>query len=122
MHKDYAIAIREARAKEGASDETIVAGLVRHLQATGRMKLLPGIVRELTRLEARAQKQQPTLEVAREEEKSAAEAALKTMGITPTTTTVNTSLIRGWRARAGGTLIDRSAKQSLIDIYQKITN
>lgn len=122
MHKDYAIAVHQARMREGATDESVVAGLVRHLKETGRMKLLPGIVRELKKLEARAEKHAAILEVASERETSAAEAALKEAGITPQHTIVNTSLIRGWRVRAHGTLIDRSAKQSLIDIYQNITH
>ncbi len=108
--------------REGATDESVVAGLVRHLKETGRMKLLPGIVRELKRLQAREQKNAPVLEVAHENDIEAAHAALKTAGITPAQTIVNTSLIRGWRVRANGTLMDRSAKQSLIDIYQKITH
>ncbi len=33
---------------------------------------------------------------------------------------INKSLIRGWRVRLGGTLIDHSAKQTLVQIYQTI--
>ncbi len=122
MHADYAQAVLLARTREGASDESVVTGLIRNLKETGRMKLLPGILRELKRLEARAAKTAPTLELASEKDRAAAEAVLAAAGVTPRETIVNPSLIRGWRARANGVLMDRSAKRALIDIYQKITN
>ena len=122
MHADYAQAVLLARTREGASDESVVTGLIRNLKETGRMKLLPGILRELKRPEARAAKTAPTLELASEKDRAAAEAVLAAAGVTPRETIVNPSLIRGWRARANGVLMDRSAKRALIDIYQKITN
>lgn len=122
MHADYAQAVLLARTREGASDESVVTGLIRNLKETGRMKLLSGILRELKRLEARAAKTAPTLELASEKDRAAAEAVLAAAGVTPRETIVNPSLIRGWRARANGVLMDRSAKRALIDIYQKITN
>lgn len=122
MHADYAQAVLLARTREGASDESVVTGLIRNLKETGRMKLLSGILRELKRLEARAAKTAPTLELASEKDRTAAEAVLAAAGVTPRETIVNPSLIRGWRARANGVLMDRSAKRALIDIYQKITN
>jgi F0F1-type ATP synthase delta subunit len=44
------------------------------------------------------------------------------MGIKATDVQVNPSLIKGWRILQKDTLIDRSAKKSLVDLYTNITN
>ena len=72
--------------------------LVAHLKRTGRMKLLPRILRELRRREARAAKLAPRRETAAE----------------------NPSLISGWRSLEYGLLIDQTGKRALLDIYQRI--
>ncbi|KND47324.1 MAG: hypothetical protein AB199_02765 [Parcubacteria bacterium C7867-004] len=121
MEREYAQALREMVA--GGTDEAaIVDGLVKHLKLEGRLKLLPGILRELKGLQARAEAQAPRVEVASEEEAKDALTSAKEEGIDAREATINPSLIRGWRAQENGTLIDRSAKKALVDLYQKITN
>ena len=77
-----------------AEYETFIA----HLKRTGRLKLLPRILRELRMREARAAKLAPRRETAAE----------------------NPSLISGWRSLEGGLLIDKTGKRALLDIYQRI--
>lgn len=77
-----------------AEYETFIA----HLKRTGRLKLLPRILRELRMREARAAKLAPRRETAEE----------------------NPSLISGWRSLEGGLLIDQTGKRALLDIYQRI--
>lgn len=73
--------------------------LIAHLKRTGRLKLLPKILQELKRDEARKQKTGPRKETAKE----------------------HPELISGWRSIEQGQLIDRTGKRALIEIYQKIT-
>ncbi len=122
MEKQYAKAIDELVHKKGSNSEKLVANLIAHLKETGRIKLLPGIVRELRILEAKRAKLAPSVEVASEKEAHAAITAAAKEGIEVKKAVVNHALIKGWRARRGGTLIDRSSKQALLDIYRKVTN
>ncbi len=121
MEKAYAQAIEQLRSRPNADDKKIVADLVKHLKASGRTKLLPKILRELTVLEARRAKLAPSVEVASEPEARTALAEAKKEGIPAAKATVNHALIKGWRARTGGTLVDRSAKQGLIELYRRVT-
>jgi hypothetical protein len=73
--------------------------LHKHLEETGRLKLLPRILRELKRDEERKRELKGRKETAKE----------------------NPSLISGWRFIENGILTDRTAKSALIEIYQKIT-
>jgi hypothetical protein len=73
--------------------------LKEHLERTGRVKLLPQVLREFKQREAREKALAPRKETAKE----------------------NPLLIAGWRSIEDGVLIDRSAKRALIDIYQKVT-
>lgn len=122
MDKLYAKALDELAHTEGAKADELVKRLRQHLAATGREKLLPGILRELKVLEARREKLAPSVEVASEHEAKAALSEAKAEGITASKAYVNHALIKGWRARMGGKLVDRSAKQGLIDLYRKVTN
>lgn len=122
MKKLYAKAIDELAHKEGADSKKLVTELVAQLSASGRTKLLPGILRELKVLEARRAKLAPSVEVASEKEAHAALAEAKAEGIVVEKAHVNHALISGWRARTGGTLIDRSAKRGLVDLYRKVTS
>ena len=121
MEKEYAFALSRQIAS-GRDEEVLVANLVAHLKAEGRMKLLPGIVRELKALGARHAKLAPQLEVASEGERDAALAGARAAGIDTAAVRVNPDLIRGWRARSGSQLVDRSAKRALTDLYQRITH
>jgi F0F1-type ATP synthase delta subunit len=106
----------------GAKEDEAVSSLVAHLKETGRLKLLPAILRELRTLQARTQVLGATVEVAHKAESAAALSAASALGITADSATINPLLISGWRAREGGRLIDRSGKRSLIDIYRRITS
>jgi F0F1-type ATP synthase delta subunit len=121
MDKLYAKAI-ENLLQKGGDEKKIVTELTKHLTSTGRVKLLPGILRELKILEARKATLAPSVEVASEKEAAEAIAEAKKAGIEVSKATVNHALITGWRARKGGTLIDRSSKQGLIELYRKVTN
>ncbi len=119
MEKQYAQALLTMA--HSTDEATLVQGLVKTLKADGRMKLLPGIVRELKLLSAREAKLAPVLEVSSSKEEAAAKAVLKKEGIEVSETRVTPSLIQGWRVRANGLLWDHSAKRSLLDIYKHIT-
>lgn len=121
MEKLYAKAIDELSRKDGAKARDLVAQLVQHLATVGRSKLLPGILRELKTLEVRRAKLAPLVEVASSAEAEHALAEAKKEGIEATKAHVNHSLVAGWRARSGGTLIDRSGKRGLIDLYHAVT-
>jgi F0F1-type ATP synthase delta subunit len=117
MEKTYAKALAS---KPEADSKKLVDTLVAHLRETGRLKLLPRILRELKRLDARATTLSETLEVASESEKAAATKEAKEMGITAEPT-INTDLVSGWRAQTGSRIIDRSGKRALLDLYKRIT-
>ena len=72
--------------------------LIAHLKRTGRMKLLPRILRELRMRKIRADKLAPLYETAEE----------------------NPSLVSGWRSLENGILTDRTGKRALLDIYKRI--
>lgn len=110
-----------AETEDGAVADRAVIKIVQHLKSIGHIKMLPQILRELRRIAVRRRARKPFVEVASEGEKASALAAAAKLGITATEATVNPSLIRGWRARANGTLIDHSAKNALTNIYQKAT-
>lgn len=71
---------------------------IAHLRATGRMKLLPEVLRELRTEAARAKKMSGKKETAKE----------------------NPALISGWRSIENGVLTDRTGKRALIAIYKNI--
>ena len=71
---------------------------IAHLKRTGRMKLLPLILRELRTEEARANKLSTRTETAVD----------------------NPSLISGWRKLENGRLVDTTGKSALINIYRNI--
>lgn len=104
---------------ERAAEEA-VEKLIRHLSASGRVKMLPDIARELKRVLARRKSGEPVVEVAHEKDAKHALQAAKAEGIDAAHARVNHSLISGWRARGGGKLVDRSAKAALVAIYQRI--
>lgn len=105
-----------------STDEKVVQNLVARLKERGRMKLLPGILRELQTLKARSQAIAPTLTIASEAERDTALQQVQALGFEAEQVVVDPKLIRGWRATAKGTLIDRSGKRALIDLYRNITS
>ena len=80
MERTYAKALFDLSHKEGADTKKLVETLVAHLRETGRLKLLPRILTELKRLDARAGTFMETLEVASESEKASAEREAKETG------------------------------------------
>ena len=72
---------------------------IAHLKKTGRMKLLPKVLAELKAEEVREERRKPRTETAAE----------------------NPMLISGSRTIEDGILTDRTGKQALLDIYQKVT-
>lgn len=71
---------------------------IAQVRRTGRLRILPQVLRELYREEAYAKKFVPKRETAVE----------------------NPSLISGWRRIENGQLTDHSGKSALIDMYKKI--
>ena len=73
--------------------------LLKHLKRTGREKLLPQILRELKRREARERLTAPRKETAKE----------------------HPALISGYRQLKDGMLADTTGKRALLEIYRNIT-
>jgi hypothetical protein len=71
---------------------------VAHLRKTGRLKLLPQVLRELREESARVKRLGAKKEMAAE----------------------NPSLISGWRSIENGVLTDTTGKRALLDIYKNI--
>jgi F0F1-type ATP synthase delta subunit len=118
MEKHYAAALERLIAG-GMTEEVAFDKLIAHLRGSGRLKILPQLLRELRMRQERNQVSEALLEVATAAEAASAEAAAKKEGITAKAI-VNPDLISGWRARSGGTLIDRSGKRALVDLYHRI--
>lgn len=109
-----------AETGDGAAADIAVKKLVMHLKSSGRMSMLPKVMRELRKVAARRRAVAPSVEVAHEDEAEAALRAAAALGISAERAEVNPALIRGWRAQGGGKLIDHSAKHALAHIYQKV--
>lgn len=120
MEQTYAQALTRL-ARNGMDDTTLVQNLVAHLKRTGRLKLLPAILRALKRQLARDASVGPNVEVAHKDEAVAALAAAKALGISVEAAQVNPALLSGWRATDKGKLVDRSGKRALVDLYERIT-
>jgi F0F1-type ATP synthase delta subunit len=121
LEKVYAQALVELEAT-GAKAPELTKHLIAHLTKAGRLKLLPKILTELRKIEARHAKEWSALEVASEKEKAHAQKELENMGVHATEVRINPSLIKGWRILQKDTLIDTSAKKSLVNLYTNITN
>lgn len=120
MEKAYAKALGEL-VKGGMKEEDAFKKLLTHLKESGRLKVLPQLLRELRTQAERQGSREPMLEVASEAEAKSAEAEVKKEGVSAKAV-VNPSLIRGWRLTTADTLIDRSGKSALIDLYRKVTH
>ncbi|MBA3789116.1 F0F1 ATP synthase subunit delta [Patescibacteria group bacterium] len=117
----YAQALWTASQQEGADAKKLVKNLTEHLKEQGRLKLLPSILADLKRLDARNTKLAASVEVAHEREAPTALKEAVARGIHAEKAHVNVSLIKGWRASGQGMLIDASAKRELIELYRSIT-
>lgn len=120
MQKAYAKALDSLLAS-GMTEEEAFNKLLAHLKESGRMKLLPQLLRELKTQAKRKQAREPMLEVASSAEVKDAEASANKEGST-LKASVNPDLISGWRLTTADMLIDRSGKRALIDLYRKVTH
>jgi len=120
MEKAYAKALEKLLAS-GMKEEDAFKKLMQHLKESGRLKVLPQLLRELRTQAERQSSRGAVLEVASEGETKAAETEAKKEGISAKAV-VNPTLIRGWRLTTADTLIDRSGKSALIDLYRKVTH
>lgn len=110
-----------ATVDDDALAERAIEKLIVHLRSAGRIGLLPKLLRELKRTEARRETLAASVEVAHAKDADAALKEAAALGIVAKSAKVNHTLVTGWRARANGVLIDHSGKQALIDIYQHVT-
>jgi F0F1-type ATP synthase delta subunit len=121
MRDDYTRLLEiAAESKDDAVAKVAVVKLVNHLRSVGRLKMLPSIAKELRKVQARRMALLPQVEVARKEDAATALSAAEKAGIKAGHAQVNPSLVSGWRASGGGTLIDRSGKRALVDIYRNV--
>lgn len=113
----------ETVAEHGDKQEAdaAVSKIIFHLKSSGRIKMLPQIVRELRKVAARRKALEPVVEVASEREAADALVWASESGISAKHAHVNHSLIAGWRAQEAGRLVDRSAKSAFIEIYKNVT-
>lgn len=119
MVKAYAQAIA-ALIGRGMKEEEAFTKLRAHLAASGRLKLLPQLLRELKAIEARSRTSSPVLEAATAKDAEDGQAEARSRGVAAETR-INPELVSGWRLTADGTVIDRSGKRALIDLYRRIT-
>lgn len=120
MERAYAKALDSLLAS-GMKEEDVFKKIIAHLKESGRMKLLPQLLRELKTQAKRKQAREPMLEVASGAEAKEAETASTKEGVA-VNASINPDLISGWRLTTADTLIDRSGKRALIDLYRKVTN
>jgi len=118
---DYGKKLAELASHDEGRALAATEKLIQGLKARGELNRLPGILRSLKKEAARGAALAPVVEVGRAEDAAHAVSAARAAGITAENAKVNPSLIRGWRARAAGTLVDRSGKRALIDLYRSIT-
>lgn len=117
----YAQALSTLSAQEGARADVLVKQLVESLKKNGRLKLLPHILRALRTTALQQKSLSPLVEVAHKEDAAHALTSARIHGIDAKEASINPSLIRGWRARARGTLVDASGKRALVELYRNIT-
>ena len=122
IERTYAQALVNVTSREGADEGMSVDNLVAHLKASGRMKLLPRILAELRAMTMHGKTLAGTVEVAHEKDSARALKTAKEAGMNVAHTSVNKSLLSGFRIRAGGMLHDESGKRALIDLYRKIVS
>ena len=116
----YAHAIERLIAS-GVSEAKIADNLIAQLKSRGRMKLLSGILSELTVMKARRTTVAARVEVAHEKDAAHALTEARAEGIDAKEAHVNHTLISGWRAQSKGMLADRSGKRALLDLYRNVT-
>ncbi len=122
MKDDYTRLLEAAAELEDAAlADAAVTKLILHLKSSGRLKMLPQIARALRKVAGKRKALEPVLEVAHQSEATAALEEARALGIEAKRAQVNHALIRGWRGRSHGLLVDKSAKQALITLYKNVT-
>ncbi len=116
----YAKAIERLIAS-GESEAKIGDNLIAQLKSRGRLKLLSGILSELTLMKARGTTVAPRVEVAHDKDAVQALTEARMLGIDAKEAHVHHALISGWRAQNKGLLVDRSGKRALLDLYRNVT-
>ncbi len=105
--------------------EAFVKQFIAYLTKRGHLSLLPHIVKRLERARARTPGQ---VVLAREKDAvtfaQSIAAALTTLGVDKGAYTVKVDdrAVGGYSVRAKGTLIDRTYRSALVQLYHKITN
>jgi len=104
-----------------------VHALHAELTKTGRASLMRRILRAFERIaERELRKEQATLTVAREHDERHAKSAVKEVlaelevESKDLKTLIDDTIIGGWRLEAKGTLIDRSYKKQLMELYNRV--
>ena len=127
MEQIYAQALWQM-IESGTQPKKAVHALVESLKLKGREALLPRIARAFERLaEREMRKNALVVSVAHEKDGSAAKREakklLEEMGSDSKDLEVkiDQSLIGGWRLEGNGTLVDRSFKKSLLEMYNHAT-
>ena len=122
MENAYAQAILTLIDSGHAPDEA-VRRVKQSLERSGRLSLFPRIARAVVRLSEKQAGRMPKLFVADEASKASAKkevaAALSLEADIPAV--IDETLIGGWRYVENGTLMDRSYKQQLLDMYHRAT-
>ncbi len=120
LSRKYALELAQVSDCADVGEEKLVENLIKDLRSRGRMKLLPSIVRELKKIRMQERKNEPCVEIAREEDREKVCAGVNELGVSTYSVMVNPTLVRGWRVRAQGRLIDNTTKQALIELYRVI--
>lgn len=120
LSQQYALELAQALDCADVNEDVLVENLIKNLRSRGREKLLPSIVRELKKIRMQERKKEPCVEIAREEDREKVRAGVDELGVSTYSVTVNPTLVRGWRVRAQGRLIDNTTKKALIELYRVI--
>lgn len=117
LAQEYASVLRTLP-KEASSAEKFVALLSRR----GHLKLLPTILSAAARMEARdAKVATDTLVVAHQKDAEGAKAEAVSFGAVNPKVHVDHGVVGGWRFVGKSTLVDRTYKRMLLDLYRKMT-
>ncbi len=120
LAKKYSSVLARASDAKNIDNQEVVEKLVAHLKETGRLKLLPDIMRSLKEIRFRKLVNSPRVEVSREEDITEALAGAASAGVQAEVAVINKSLVRGWRVRTSSILVDYSAKRALLELYRNI--
>jgi F0F1-type ATP synthase delta subunit len=127
MEHAYAQALQRA-VENGMTPHAAVKRIKELLGNEGRLGLLPRVARAFAHLSERERSRNDVvLTVAREKDERGAKGEVRDIlgslkaDADSLRTQVDDSLIGGWRLEGRGTLVDRSHKAQLLDIYHRVT-